>query len=267
MQVSPKPLAGGETPGVAGKWWRYTSAPFIAARGAATWAEFHTAFQRLYFPPALRQAKASELLGLRQGTINIEEYEHKFFDLLPYCPHIAESSVAKYDHFLQGLNPEIHLMVFVGSDMTYEGLVDRFHQDEDSLWRNRSMISSASRPTSSLSPRGQSFKKQGGISSSSSGSGRVQHFGSQGMSRCCQCRRKHPPGLCPRSTGVCFQCGQEGHMKETVLPLWEELLVLEVPRRQYSSRSCASSHSRRSDRLLPVVILLYGHAFKGKFLH
>ncbi|XP_073123223.1 uncharacterized protein [Henckelia pumila] len=123
MQVSPKPLAGDETPedaedwlermehcfrefrftyeekmetlgfllkGRARKWWRSTFAPFIAARGAATWDEFCTDFQRLYFPPALRQAKASELLGMRQGTIFIEEYQQKFFVLLPYFPHIAE---------------------------------------------------------------------------------------------------------------------------------------------------------------------------------
>ncbi|XP_073121484.1 uncharacterized protein [Henckelia pumila] len=141
MQVSPKSLAGGKTPeaakdrlermehcfrefrftdaenmetlgflleGRARKWWRYTSAPFVAARGAATWIEFRTTFQRLYFPPNLRQTKSSELLELRQGTMTIEEYLKKFFYLLPYFPHIAESSVAKYDHFLQGLNPEIH---------------------------------------------------------------------------------------------------------------------------------------------------------------
>ncbi|XP_073121895.1 uncharacterized protein [Henckelia pumila] len=163
-EVSPKPLTGGETheeaedwlerieqcfqefrctdedrmeilafmlAGRARKWWRSTFAPFIAARGVATWGEFRTGYQRLYFPSALRQAKASELLSLRQGTMTIEEYQQKFFYLLPYCPHIAVSSIAKYDHFLQGLNPEIHRMVVVGSDMTYEGLVDHCRQAED----------------------------------------------------------------------------------------------------------------------------------------
>ncbi|XP_073153067.1 uncharacterized protein [Henckelia pumila] len=247
MQVSPKPLAGGETPeaaeewlermkhcfrefcftdaekmeslgflleGRARKWWRSTSAPCVAARGAATWTEFRTAFQIFYFPPALSQARASEFLVLRQGTMTIEEYQQKLFDLLPYCPHIAESFVAMFDHFLQGLNPEIHQMVAVGSDMTYEGLVDRFHQIEDSLQRNRSMVPSfSSRPTSSSGPRGQSFKKQGGTSSSSSGSGGVQRFGSQRMSRCHQCKRRNPAGPCPISASACYQCGQEGHMK------------------------------------------------------
>ncbi|XP_073130890.1 uncharacterized protein [Henckelia pumila] len=229
-EVSPKPLAGGETPeqaedwlermeqcfqefrctdqdrmeifafileGRARKWWRSTFAPFIAARGAATWT------------------KANELLSLRQGMMLIEEKnQQKFFDLLSYCPHISESSVAKYDHFLQGLNPEIHRMVSVGSDITYEGLVERCHQEEYSIQRNRVLFSS-SRPASSipLGPRGHSFKKSGGTSSSSSGSGGVHRFGGQRPNRCSQCRRRHPPGQCGRSSTACFQCGQEGHMK------------------------------------------------------
>ncbi|XP_073138673.1 uncharacterized protein [Henckelia pumila] len=163
MRVGPKPLARGETPeatedclemmehffrefcftdeekmetlgflleGRARKWWRSTSAPFVAARGTTTCTKFCTDFQRLYFTPALHQAKASELLGQRQETMTIEEYQQKFFDLLSYCPHIAESSLAKYDNFLQVLNPEIHQMVAVGSDMTYKGLVDCCHQGQ-----------------------------------------------------------------------------------------------------------------------------------------
>ncbi|XP_073153472.1 uncharacterized protein [Henckelia pumila] len=139
--MGPKPLVGGESPEDAGnwirrmevcfrefrcneeqrmetldflvkgrarKWWDSTSAPFIAAQGVATWDEFRTAFHKLYFSPALRQAKASELLGLRQGSMSIEEYQLKFFELLPYCPQISDSSEAKYNLFLQGLNPEIH---------------------------------------------------------------------------------------------------------------------------------------------------------------
>ncbi|XP_073121779.1 uncharacterized protein [Henckelia pumila] len=48
--------------GRAWKWWYSASAPFISAPGVATWDKFRTTFHKLYFPPALRQAKASELL-------------------------------------------------------------------------------------------------------------------------------------------------------------------------------------------------------------
>ncbi|XP_073119895.1 uncharacterized protein [Henckelia pumila] len=164
--MGPKPLARGETPedeknwlehmescfqelrcteeqkmetlkflveGSARKWWRSTSAPIIAARGVVSWADFRLAFHKLYFSPALRRAKASVLLSLRQGLMSIDEYQHKFFELLPYCPQISDITEEKYNLYLQGLNPGIHDRVAVGDGMTYKGLVSRFRQavDED----------------------------------------------------------------------------------------------------------------------------------------
>ncbi|XP_073137102.1 uncharacterized protein [Henckelia pumila] len=107
--------------GRARKWWNYASPPFISAQGVATWEEFRTVFHKLYFLPALRQAKTREFLGLRQGSMSIDKYQLKFFELLPYCPQISDSE-AKYNLFLQGLNLEIHDRVAVGDDMAYEGL-------------------------------------------------------------------------------------------------------------------------------------------------
>ncbi|XP_073120204.1 uncharacterized protein [Henckelia pumila] len=123
--------------GRAQRWWSSASAPIIVARGLVTWADLRTAFQKLYFSLALRQAKTSELLGLRQGSMSIDEYQLKFFELLPYCTHISDNTEAKYSLFLQGLNSEIHDRVTVGNDMTYEGLVSRCHQAEDNIRCNK----------------------------------------------------------------------------------------------------------------------------------
>ncbi|XP_073060047.1 uncharacterized protein [Primulina eburnea] len=167
IQMGPRPLVGGETPdaaedwlermescfrsfqctaeqqmetlsflleGRARKWWRSTSAPIIQERGVVTWEDFRAAFSRLYFPPALRQVKTMELLSLKQGSMSVDEYQQKFFELFPYAPHINASSEAKYDHFLQGLNQEIYDRVSVCDDLTsYEGLVNRCRQAEISL--------------------------------------------------------------------------------------------------------------------------------------
>ncbi|XP_073138402.1 uncharacterized protein [Henckelia pumila] len=246
MQMGPKSLVGGESPedaenwlecievffrefwcteeqnmetieflveGRARQWWKFTSAPFFAARGTTTWIEFGTAFQKLYFTPTLRQTKASELLSLHQGTMTIDEYQQKFFELLSYCPEISTSTKMKYNMFLQGLSPKIHDRVAVDDDMNYEGLVSRCHQVEDSLRLNRSFLSS-SRTNSSLGPRIQSFKNQGVSSySSSSGSGGVHHFGKKkGQGQCATCGGRHPTDKCRRS-GAFFRCGEIGNMK------------------------------------------------------
>ncbi|XP_073137707.1 uncharacterized protein [Henckelia pumila] len=211
--MGPKPLVGGESPEDAGnwlrrmevcfrefrcteeqrmetldflvegrawKWWDSTSVPFIAARGVATWDEFRTAFHKLYFAPALRQTKTSELLGLRQGSMSIEEYQLKFFELLPYCPQISDSTEAKYNLFLQGLNPEIHDRVAVGDDMTYKGLVSRCHQTEDSIHR----------------------------------SGEVMRFGRKNQGPCKHCGGNHPANRCRKVSGACIRCGEIGHLKK-----------------------------------------------------
>ncbi|XP_073123090.1 uncharacterized protein [Henckelia pumila] len=160
--------------GRAQRWWRSASAHFITPRGVATWEEFRTAFHKLYFSLDLRQAKASELLGLWQGSMSIDEYHLNFFESLPYYPQIPDSTEAKYNLFLQDLNPEIHDRVAVGDDMTYDGLVSQCHQAEDSIRRNKSFLSSI--PASSLGPRTQSFKNYVS-NSSSSGSGDLMRFG------------------------------------------------------------------------------------------
>ncbi|XP_073133424.1 uncharacterized protein [Henckelia pumila] len=194
--------------GRAQRWWSSASAPIIAVRGVVTWADFCTAFQKLYFPPALRQAKASELLSLRQGLMSIDEYQQKFFELLPYCPKISDSTEAKYSLFLRGLNPKIHDRVVVGNDMNYEGLVSQCHQVEDSIRRNRSFLSS--RPTSSLGPRTQSFKKSGSFSSAGSGETRQS---SKKKLQFDHCERDHPTENCKAAAGACFICGSVDHFK------------------------------------------------------
>ncbi|XP_073136997.1 uncharacterized protein [Henckelia pumila] len=153
-------------------------------------------------------AKTSELLILRQGSMFIDEYQQKFFELLPYCSQISDSTEVKYNLFLQGFNPKIHGHVSVGDDMTYEGLVSQCRQAKDSIRRNRSFL--FSRPASSFGPRTQSFKKS--ASSSSFGSGGVMCSGKN--SQCNHCGKNHPSDKCRKALGACFRCGEIGHLKK-----------------------------------------------------
>ncbi|XP_073129399.1 uncharacterized protein [Henckelia pumila] len=123
----------------------------------------------------LRQAKAIELLNLKQGSLSVDEYQQKFIDLLPYCPYIGASFEAKYDHFLQGLNQENFDRVTVRDDSnSYEGLVNRCRQAEISV-------------------------------------NCVMHFGKKGQ--CAHCGKNHPTDKCHKVAGACFHCGEIGHLK------------------------------------------------------
>lgn len=76
------------------------STPLLQERGRVTWADFRSVFMKLYFSPALHQAKSIEFLNLKQESMSIDEDQQKFFELLSFAPHINASSEAKYDHFL-----------------------------------------------------------------------------------------------------------------------------------------------------------------------
>ncbi|XP_073137249.1 uncharacterized protein [Henckelia pumila] len=188
---------------------------YIHKRGSTTWKEFRAAFRELYFAAALKQAKTNEIMNLRQGNMKIDEYQQKLFELLPYCPYVANSLEAKYDLFLQGLNLEIYSQVSVSDEPPLnESLVNRCHQAENAIRRNMN-FSSYFRPGNSLGPRAQSFKKSGTSTSSESGLGSgegVIHYGKR-KRQCKKCGRRHHRDRCCGESGVCFRCGQMGHMK------------------------------------------------------
>ncbi|XP_073300904.1 uncharacterized protein [Primulina huaijiensis] len=191
------------------KWWKPISAILVQQHGRIRWEHFRQAFINHHFPPALRQAKEMELLTIKQGDLSIDDYQKRFTDLLLYAPHISENSAAKYSHFLNGLNQEIFYRVSVCDDpISYERLVNRCRQAEISIARRKAM--QASKSSSSLGPRGQSFKKS--ASSSSSGSGGVHSFGRKKL-QCGHCGGNHQTENCRKVTGACFNCGGFGHMK------------------------------------------------------
>lgn len=66
--------------GRARKWRKSASMPLLQERGRVTWADFRSDFMKLYFPPALRQAKSIELLSLKQGSMTLDGYQQKFFE-------------------------------------------------------------------------------------------------------------------------------------------------------------------------------------------
>ncbi|XP_073120698.1 uncharacterized protein [Henckelia pumila] len=165
--------------GHAHKWWRSASAPLLQKNG---WL--------------IETRRAREVwVGGEMGSMTVDEYQQKFINLLPYCPHIGANSKAKYDHFLQGLNQDIFNWVDVCDDPTsYEGL-------DASVFSTRE----------SLGPRAQSFKKFASTNSSS-GSGGVMRFAKKGQ--CAHCGKNHPMDKCHKAAGACFHFEEIDHLKK-----------------------------------------------------
>ncbi|XP_073153806.1 uncharacterized protein [Henckelia pumila] len=169
VQMAPKPLEGGETPEFAENWLEGMENCFEVYRCTE---EKNMQAVKFLLQGSARKKKMNELMNLKQGSMSMDECQQKFFELLPYCPYIANNSEAKYDLFLQGLNPKIYAQVAINDDPTsYKVLVNRCRQEENTLKRNRNFSSSSFQSVNSLGPKAQYFKKPGAYSSSGSGSG------------------------------------------------------------------------------------------------
>ncbi|XP_073300483.1 uncharacterized protein [Primulina huaijiensis] len=255
--------------GKARKWWKPVSAILVQQHGRIRWEHFRQAFINHHFPPALRQAKEMELLTIKQGDSSIEDYQKRFTDLLPYAPHISENSAAKYSHFLNGLNQEIFYRVSVCDDPTsYEGLVNRCRQAEISIARRKAI--QASKSSSSLGPRGQSFKKS--AYSSSSGSGGVYSFGRKKL-QCGHCGGNPQTKNCRKVTCACFNCGGFGHMKRNCPNLENQSVGGGSMAGSYSGKQSLRPLCNRKIFLLKVLVVVEYHKdlsnvheFKGKCL-
>ncbi|XP_073143884.1 uncharacterized protein [Henckelia pumila] len=202
-------------------WWDAKATRERTERGHVAWGDFCQQFQKLYFPPAVRQARSMELMTLRQGSMTIDQYQQRFLDLLPFSPHINDCDESKYDIFLQDLNQDIYSQVVVCDDPTsYETLVNRCRQVENS--NRRALLMIPGQPSGSLGPRDQSVVQSGPMSSStttssgSRGSRGTFRFGKKKKKKddfCCHCGGKNPAASCRKATCACYTCGEQGHLR------------------------------------------------------
>ncbi|CAL8152813.1 unnamed protein product [Prunus armeniaca] len=83
-------------------WWK------AAKRGyedpaAITWEEFQRVFSDQFYPPSYRYAKKSEFLYLKQGSMLVAEYEHKFNELSRFAPELVATKEDRCRRFEGGL--------------------------------------------------------------------------------------------------------------------------------------------------------------------
>ena len=221
------------------KWWAYER-----TRKRHTWAQFKTAFHTEFYPPAFVETKRLEFETLTQGNMTVFEYEHRFRELLEFCPNLVADEVIRKRRFLDGLSELIALSLSSSDHPTYQSMRDvaleverqtlicqtkRRSYDGLSLGspsqrssKRGSFISGSSSSRGSSGDRrgasGSRFQRGGhtqgsGFQSVSSGNSHFQRSADRNdfRSTCGVCNRIYD-GPC-QWNDVCFQCGQTGHFK------------------------------------------------------
>ncbi|XP_073121154.1 uncharacterized protein [Henckelia pumila] len=102
--------------GVAKKWWTSTK------KAMENRVSYH-------------KDKNAEFANLKQGNLSIEDYVTKFDSLLRFAPHISDNEEAKADHFINGLNPDIFVLVNTGRPNNFSDAMDHAKGAEAGLIR------------------------------------------------------------------------------------------------------------------------------------
>ncbi|GMH29382.1 hypothetical protein Nepgr_031225 [Nepenthes gracilis] len=169
--------------GEAHHWWDIQKRVFNMPERDISWEMFEAAFMKKNFPANLRGQKEDEFLRLRQGTRSVAEYDSKFTELSRYAPFMVEDEERKVRRFFQGLRDDIrrHLSTLTlttyGEVLAKAGLLRR--QDYQGSWGTEP-IGANSRSTAN--------------------------------DVCDHCGRSRGGKPCYKKPGVCYNCGQAGHM-------------------------------------------------------
>ncbi|XP_060674777.1 uncharacterized protein LOC132804433 [Ziziphus jujuba] len=225
-------ISGFMLEGDARKWWQMEK-----TRRRHTWDQFKIAFSTEFCPPTYREARRREFEGLRQGNMTVTEYERRFRELSEFCMHLIPDDHAKKVRFIDGLNESIGYTLSGSVHPTYQSARDAalelerqaeihrpsrrrpFEGSYSGVPRQGASKKSHSSGSDSggFSLRGR-FQRRGGYRmpqparhSISGGTSSYQHSGFSPKPFCRRCNRAHH-GIC-QFEGVCFQCGQAGHIK------------------------------------------------------
>ncbi|XP_057760384.1 uncharacterized protein LOC130980752 [Arachis stenosperma] len=222
--------------GEAQHWWQGTRRILQPDGAVIPWEVFRTEFYKKYFPNSARNAKELELMQLKQGHMTVAEYTSRFEELCRFpriCQgapdNFAEWKCIKYEG---GLRSDILSFVAPMEIRVFSELVNKSRVAENCL-RKATLDKSDQRifvrrdQGRNFAPRGQDFKRGDYTPQPHLGQNNFQRFSnnnSQGRGKgkqaqtppndltCRRCGKYHPNTPCRAGLGVCYYCGEAGHL-------------------------------------------------------
>ncbi|XP_016196058.1 uncharacterized protein LOC107637125 [Arachis ipaensis] len=228
LKVHPPTFRGTSNPTDADNWIQAMERALQAQQvPEEQWVEFGT------YQLQARNAKELELMQLKQGQMTVADYTSKFEELCHFS-HIcqaapedfAEWKCIKYEG---GLRSDILSFVAPMEIRVFSELVNKSRVAEDCVRKAAAEKGSLrvpfQRPSGrNFAPRGRNFKRGGFVPQQTQGQGNYRRpntsasqgkrFGKQPQQdlNCQKCEKYHPGVPCRLGLGVCYSCGQPGHI-------------------------------------------------------
>ncbi|KAL6286303.1 hypothetical protein ACE6H2_010693 [Prunus campanulata] len=200
-------------------WWKAAKRNYTNT-AAVTWEEFQRVFFEQFYPPSYKNAKKSEFMYLKQGSMSVLEYEHKFNELSRFAPELVATEEERCRRFEEGLWLDIQAVVTATTYPNMRALA----QAADRVVKKFSMGAGRRRKDAwGFGGPSQGPSKRGGSSSSSAGSGWSggrgsssgrgrsgswpawsQYSGQQSMASTIRVPSR-------QTSATCHNCGQVGH--------------------------------------------------------
>ncbi|CAL1412510.1 unnamed protein product [Linum trigynum] len=207
--------------GYARSWWSSVSR-VNGERVQFTWEEFLKAFKTEFLPEAFIRAKKNEFTNLKQENMTGTEYTIKFVRLLYFEDGLADTEHKKKMRYLHGLRiglkEKIHMVDEESMATIKEATLKYEAYEVEGREENKAKEEKKKRKfgVSYVGPR---YLPRRGPSSfgrtpsqSMSGTSYMAPISSATQFPFCQVCQKRHLGECRRFSGVCFHCGQPGHI-------------------------------------------------------
>ncbi|CAA0821425.1 Unknown protein [Striga hermonthica] len=146
--------------GSAGHWW--DTIKCIEDVTTVTWDRFKELFRNNYLTAPTRAMKMNKFIQLRQGSMTVADYIHKFEQLSRFGEHMVSTDALKMERFLEGLKPELYRDVYMAGvhGSTYSQVAERALVAEQAELKIRNAVEDRRQLVQKQGPRWVGMEKK-----------------------------------------------------------------------------------------------------------
>ncbi|XP_074326909.1 uncharacterized protein LOC141664853 [Apium graveolens] len=174
------------------------------------WTRFKELFFDKYFPTCMKNEM--KFLGLKQEGMSVSEYLSRFLELSRFAPHQVDTEARKCQRFPEGLKPQIRENVSLLELEQFDKLVGKARIAERDYEARTQFFNNKKQGRETELSVNSGFKKDN----------KKLHIRKKEIFRGSdkriiaseykKCGLKHGGDICYRADGLCYNCGEKGHI-------------------------------------------------------